>query len=492
MSGLPALVLASRDPRRGISLTRQQGAEAAVIAALNALPGTGSPGVVAARRAAVRLIDGCMAIADLPGPRRRLPPPASVLSPPRRSLGPAVPQPGCYTQDMWQLILSGFSLRELSGSCALVCRAWRDAAHGVASGWGRINAHEVCGGGHEAAEMMRDPRRLRYLGCWIGGSAQTLNLSSTDISDIGLRSLVLGRGGGRGTASPTLRHLDITFCTQLSDLCVPTLCAAPLQSCRMDGVHRISNRGLLHIASVLGPSLRELRIDGESVDDRTFVAMMAALPRLGALGVSFCEQLSDSALESLHGRVFSSLSLRKSQFSDGAMGRLLDSVAAAAAAAGGGGGGGAAGGLKALDLSEGQSLSTLTGEAIGRCCPGVECLTLNWCWQMKDAAVAPIVRRCGGSSLRELRLVGLKELTTAVLLPLGGSAISAGVGGGGSGEGGHGGSSSALVLLDVSQCDYCEDEPLLELAARCPQLVIRTALPQHTTSYQSAQVPGWD
>jgi hypothetical protein len=96
--------------------------------------------------------------------------------------------------------------------------------------------------------------------------------------------------------------------------------------------------------------------------------------------------------------------------------------------------------------------------------------------------VAPLVRRCGGAALRELRRVGLKERTTAVLLPLGGSAVS-GVGGGGS--------SSALVLLDVSQCDYCEDEPLLELAARCPQLVIRTTLPPHTTSYQSAQVPGW-
>ena len=73
--------------------------------------------------------------------------------------------------------------------------------------------------------------------------------------------------------------------------------------------------------------------------------------------------------------------------------------------------------LRRLDLSEGHALGCLTGKAIGEVGCYLEELTLSWCWAMKDDAIAPIVHPGHCPALRELRLVGLKELTSATLLP---------------------------------------------------------------------------
>ena len=448
----PALI-ASRDPRRGITLTRRQWAEASVIATLNELDVEEQrTGVHQAREAAVRAIEGCMHVSSLvsagPAPGKATPPPMPAGSPSAAAE---------YAQDVWQLILSSFALQELARTCAKVCRMWREAAHSAVAGWDEVDIHKACGGGIDTRAILSDPRRLRSLACWIGSTAvQALKLSASDISDMELRTLVhppLAVQGGREVLVPALRRLDVSFCARLSDLCIPTLTASPLTALNLDGVHRITNRGLLRLCSILAPRLRELHIDGESLDDDALHGLFDALgrntgdagkvntvggnkDRLRVFGISFCEQLSDRALEALHcRRALRSLTLRKGRFSDAAMARLLLSTSA-----------GAGSRLRRLDLSEGHALGCLTGKAIGEVGCYLEELNLSWCWAMKDDAIAPIVHPGHCPALRELRLVGLKELTSATLLPLGAARAC-----------------PQLQLLDVSQCDYCEDAALQQI-----------------------------
>jgi hypothetical protein len=285
------VLVASGDPRRRITMTRRQRAEVSVVANLNACRG---PGSESARQAGLRMIEGCRGIPVVP-----------------KHISPQPLRPGYtkhnmvaqheYSQDVWQLILRDFPLREMSELCS-VCRTWRDAAHAVVRGWGEFDINGCCGGSAAARDIINEPRRLRSLASWLGGSVHILKLSGTDIADEGVRILVDVDSNRFRCSGVAVQYLDMSFCARLSDLCVPMLGTLPLEHLNLDGVHRISNRGLVCLASTLGCTLTWLHIDGESLSDDALREVIGVLPLLTSFGISFCEQLSDNALLVLHGR----------------------------------------------------------------------------------------------------------------------------------------------------------------------------------------------
>lgn len=365
-------------------------------------------------------------------------------------------------QDIWELVFSKLSCVDLCRTCARVCRTWREAAK-AAPNWESFNVDNA--GAMGRVILCDEHSKVPALASWVCGRASTLQLSTADVSDRGLATLLAP--GGRLQQSRVSR-VDLSFCTRLTDAALLSLSALPrLVALNLDGVHRLSNRGLHGLATTVGTSLCELSLDGESLTDYWLKQLLSGLPNLEALEISFCEALTDASLASLmqhkcRRRAFRKLALRKGfAFSDQAMMELLSAPSSCARSWAPGQHSACAPELQELDLAECHGLGDLTGIALGNHCCNLRKLVLSWCWGISDASALAVVRGC--PELVSLRLVGLKGLTTASLAGLPVCCPN-------------------LVELDVRQCDYIEDAGLGKISAESdeknagsgrPRLVVR-------------------
>ena len=274
------------------------------------------------------------------------------------------------------------------------------------------------------------------------------------------------------------RYLDLSFCSQLTDRALRAL--RPLQHLKalhLDGVHRLTNAALCEalgetlslrnpqrdLSDSLGSRLRHLWLDGESLTDDWLSKLLERLPKLEELALSFCENLTDRSLETLlqHSRSrtpLKSLTLRKGfNLNDQRMEALLLACPC----------------LETLDLTECHRLGARSGAAVGHCAK-LTTLVLNWCWAMTDDSVAKIVKGC--PLLRELRLVGLKSLSSSPLLGLPSCC-------------------PLLRELDLRQCD-CKCDGLSRPVCACKSLLTRprrcrrrgSAAHHHRDGFQQSEV----
>lgn len=394
-----------------------------------------------------------------PAEDRPVSPPVMTEDPRSDSNGAAA-----ATQDIWELVFGVLSCADLCHTCAKVCRTWREAAK-AAPQWQSFDVDDAGTAGRVI--LCDEDVVVPALASWVCGRASALRLSTADVSDRGLATLL---APCRRLRQCRVAHVDLSFCTRLTDAALMSLSALPrLEALNLDGVHRLSNRGLYELASTVGRSLSELSLDGESLTDHWLQQLLSALPKLEALEISFCETLTDASLASLRQhtyrrRGFRKLALRKGfAFSDEAMMELLSapSHGCGAGSSAIGQHGARAIELEELDLAECHALGDLTGTAIGKHCCNLRALVLSWCWGISDRSALAVVQGC--PELVTLRLVGLKGLTTASLaaLPV---------------------RCPKLAELDARQCDYIEDEGLAKISAESdeknagsgrPRLVVR-------------------
>ena len=376
-----------------------------------------------------------------PAEDRPVSPPALLSDDPLCDSNGAAAATQLLQQDIWELVFGVLSCADLCRTCAKVCRTWREAAK-AAPQWQTFDVDDAGTAGRVI--LCDEDAVVPALASWVCGHASTLRLSTADVGDRGLAALL---APGRRLLESRVSRVDLSFCTRLTDAALVALSMLPhLAALNLDGVHRLSNRGVYDLASTVGRSLCELSLDGESLTDHWLQQLLSVLPKLDSLEISFCEALTDASLASLkqhkrRHRAFRKLALRKGfAFSDEAMMELLSAPGSCAM----GHHGAFASELQELDLAECHALGDLTGIAIGEHCCNLRALVLSWCWGISDRSALAVLEGC--SELVSLRLVGLKGLTTASLatLPV---------------------RCPKLVELDVRQCDYIEDEGLAKISA---------------------------
>jgi hypothetical protein len=301
---------------------------------------------------------------------------------------------------------------------------------------------------------LSDMDRVRSLTSWLAAapaaSVRTVDLSTTDMDDNGLELLAAGLEAGRTVDM----RLDLSFCTAITDRGLAHIgrlsAGAALTDLNLDGVHRISNRGLAELGSRLGARARRLWLDGEGLTTEAFDMMLAEMPNLTSLSVSFCEGFTDRCLSALArgSATLATLCLRKAtDLTDASLARAISKIGDGQC-------------LTQIDLSECHQLSYATAAAIGAHCAQLQWLSVRWCWNIDDAGLSAITIGC--PRLLHLGLTGLKEITG---LPLR-SVLDF---------------CPALEYLDLRQCDFVDDSDLHPLAS---QAALALAGGQRSTALQ--------
>ncbi len=208
----------------------------------------------------------------------------------------------------------------------------------------------------------------------------------------------------------------------------------------MEEVTLLDNASTNYFIEKLGGNLKELYIDGESLDDECFKNLGKCF-RLVSLGVTFADQMGFLGMRSIASlSMLERLKIKRGKClkdSDFAEAFSEDKLCR----------------LRELDLSECAGLGDKGAATVASGCPRLTCLALNWCWEISDDGVRCLLRRC--PLLREIELLGLVRLSSEglenieTLLPM-------------------------LSRLDLEQCPNVDDDKLLLLKNKMPNLTVVT------------------
>ena len=225
---------------------------------------------------------------------------------------------------------------------------------------------------------------------------------------------------------------DTSFCSAVQSTAF-TDCIRHLQTLNLDGISFLTDEGVL---SVLRYCPASLALDGEQLTDATACFIGERLD-LRSLSVSFCNNLTDGALDSFCSQVnLTDLSLKKGlNFSDCGFVRLFESL-----------GGGR---LRNLGLVECKGLLDTGVKSLVQHFPKLVHLDLSWCWNLTDDCLELLAERC--RYVRTLKLVGLRGAKCTSILEAGMEYIR---------------------FLDLTQCHIVDDSELRTFKRNRPHVTV--------------------
>eukprot|EP00038_Savillea_parva_P005099 m.147281 g.147281 ORF g.147281 m.147281 type:complete len:687 (-) comp11659_c2_seq1:78-2138(-) len=202
----------------------------------------------------------------------------------------------------------------------------------------------------------------------------------------------------RGLAG--LEVLALEHCEAISDDTIATVARVcdKLTHLELDGVRLLTNVGVnALLAHNRLHHLVSLSLDGEGLDDSAIVTVGTAARQLHSLRVSFCEELTDTALLSLASLTeLRDLRLRKgTSFQDEAFVALFSSPEFGAK-------------LRVIDLSECAGLGDAGLKCMATRCRALVSVTLAWCWELTDVGFSALIYGCEG--LVKMDVTGVKRL----------------------------------------------------------------------------------
>ncbi|KAL5012058.1 hypothetical protein ScPMuIL_010609 [Solemya velum] len=237
-----------------------------------------------------------------------------------------------------------------------------------------------------------------------------------------------------------LTHLNFSHCALLDDSLILIADKLPqIVSLDIDGMSWITDSAVIHLVTLHQHNLECLVLDGAELTDAIFQTL-SMCSKLRKLSLSFCELLSDVALQCIKKLPsLRNLKLRKGEnfTSDGLRDLFLSPHFSI---------------LTELDLSECVCITNDTVLQISKCCGrALKTLSLCWCWEVTEIGLISIVDHC--SNLRTLVLLGIHKITGDCLdrIPE---------------EMDH------LTFLDLRQCNRIKDQVIADMIRRKPDLKV--------------------
>ncbi|KAK6168393.1 hypothetical protein SNE40_020937 [Patella caerulea] len=211
-----------------------------------------------------------------------------------------------------------------------------------------------------------------------------------------------------------------------------------IKSLDINEVLYITDSGMETLLNAHYTSLQELTLDGEDLSDNT-IYLVAKCTKLKTLQISFCELLTDLSLQYLQNlEQLQVLKLRKGpEFSKEAFLSFLQNPNLRR--------------LRNLDLSECCNMSDKAVLALCQNCgPNLEYLNLSWCWLISETGLISIVDHC--RNLKDLLLIGI-DINGDCLHRIPEEM-------------------PRLTFCDFEKCSFINDEDLVNLVVRKPDIVI--------------------
>ncbi|XP_033632097.1 F-box/LRR-repeat protein 17-like [Asterias rubens] len=239
---------------------------------------------------------------------------------------------------------------------------------------------------------------------------------------------------------PLLKKLNLSHCTKMTDEAVLLIAQGclVLEELNVDGIPWITDRAIELLAADRSGTLRAVYLDGAELTDLS-IKYLIGCPSLHTLSLSFCEQLTDTALSMLQ-KVNSlrHLRLRRGvEFTEDALCSFFSR--------------GNVQSLSFLDLSECSELTDKGVANIAHRCSQLSNLALCWCWNVSDAGIDEIVQHC--SELKYLDIVGLDKVKGQCFTRIPDAL-------------------PRLTFLDLRQCNLINDTILIDLVKTKPGLNI--------------------
>ncbi|XP_066928403.1 F-box/LRR-repeat protein 2-like [Clytia hemisphaerica] len=241
-----------------------------------------------------------------------------------------------------------------------------------------------------------------------------------------------------------LESISISYCNHVSDEGGLFLSRnfSDLKEFNLDGIQWITDDVVNELVIKHKRTLEKVMLDGENITDRSLV-LLSKCNDLRAFGLSFCDNLSCDAIESIKKcQNLNSLKLRKgTEFKTEALLNYFKSMSTDQGR-----------NFKRLNLAECTEITDDCLSQISKKCFNLVGLDLSWCWEILESGISLIINHC--HQLKELHLVGLHEIygncfsRIPVLIP-------------------------GLLFLDVSQCNKVDDDMLEHLVRMMPKLVAK-------------------
>ena len=173
-----------------------------------------------------------------------------------------------------------------------------------------------------------------------------------------------------------------------------------LELLNIDEVNYLSDEAMLYFIGRRKGKLKHLILDGESLTDKSFVAL-GELSRLELLSISFADNMQSQGLAAI-------AKLQHLEYLKVRRGReiLANDFWSAF-------GGGNLKNLLYLNLAECSNLADLGLMAIAKNCPNLGTLDLSWCWELTDNSLLMVVLSC--KYLINLHLCGVVRLLGSFL-----------------------------------------------------------------------------
>ena len=237
--------------------------------------------------------------------------------------------------------------------------------------------------------------------------------------------------GGRRYTELSFAHsasLDDTSVSSAMRNVTFVTCIQSLRSLNLDGVPLLTDEGTLSLLEHC-PYLTTLALDGEELTDATACFVGNRFSQLRSLSISFCNNLTDAALNSFCNlKYLHTLVLKKGpKFSECSFARLFEALDPTTSGSC----------IRNLCLVECKELLDTGVKSLARHCPGLVHLDISWCSDLTDDCLKVLVAQC--RHIRSLKLVGLRSAQCTAILeaPM-----------------------DHLQHLDLTQCHFVSDSKL--------------------------------
>lgn len=242
-----------------------------------------------------------------------------------------------------------------------------------------------------------------------------------------------------------LQKLSISHCSVLTNtVCTKYLKNLPITfiSFNCDGVINITDFGIISLMKT-HPQMQELTLDGEYLTDRVCTFAAENL-KLKVFKISFAENITEVGIAAISKFNLKELKLRKlkNKISSIYLTKLFANNTTDSFSS-----------LKRITITDLEEFDDNCMAVIGKTCNQLQFLHIDWCWEVTDAGIEPVISNC--NKINTLSLVGLFRLSGKWLkgielkLPY-------------------------LKFLDMSECHNINDTELVAFAKRVPYAAVYT------------------
>ncbi|PFX14427.1 F-box/LRR-repeat protein 20 [Stylophora pistillata] len=247
------------------------------------------------------------------------------------------------------------------------------------------------------------------------------------------------------TFCPKLRDLNLAGCG-VTDQCLDGLNKVPLRRLNASHCTKLTDDGLKFLSTECY-QLCHINFDGIQwiTHDAITVLVEKCYRRLECFGLSFCTSLTDQALEGVQNmKNLVSLTLKKgTEFSAKALKELFEHLHPQNS--------GSATGLLHVSVAECTNLNDEAVNALADSCRNLQSIDISWCWEVTDAGLERVINSC--HQMLDMNICGAKDFRGNPLKKIPQQM-------------------SRLRRLDATQCNLVPDELLDELVSIMPQMTV--------------------